>query len=718
MQNQWRLQLSPDVIKLLTNFTVADILGSIEASLLLALVLFVPGYVIGWVSNIFLFRQRRVVTQCALSTPLAVAVVPILVYLLGRYPRVLWAAFLAVWVVFAGLIVRKWKPGLSKKESPLFSTKVGIAICFALVWGLVAIGSLIDVQFKHRLYFSVAAYDYSLRTAITAEAARTIPPSNPFFASTPPVPLKYHYFWMLICSLPVRLVHLSARHAMYGGTVWAGVILMSLIALCVKFFIRAHENIERKVLIGCGLLMVTGLDILPTLYMYFRQDWVSADMEWWNEQITSWADSLLWTPHHVMCLVACMVGFLVLREPAASKRSRAVSILVAGFAFASAAGLSVLVTFAFAMFIALLLLVAVLRRWFDDLVGFSAAGGIALLLAFPFLKTLTIPSGASGGGAFAVFSVRDFPLAVLMMGKVLKHYPDMLLFLSHSLLPVSYLLELGFFFLVGVYRIGALWRRQVQITRTEITAWLMVLASFLVGTFLRSTTIGSNDLGWRCFLLAQLVLLVWGAFLIEEWWTSPRPIHSWPVLRAAQIFVVLGVVGTLYQVTMLRIYPLLHDYGKADSTFDWVYPDQNVGARTYALRSVYDRINEMLPANSILQYNPYAISSISHEIYSEHAAAVGGPDCATAFGGNSNTCGVRFKEVMPFFINPTPLQNALVDDLCRQYGISVLLVDNTDEVWGRPGTWIWTRTPLFSNDYVRAFACGAAVQQAGMKPAS
>jgi len=703
---------------MLTNFTAVDILGTMEASLLLGLFLFVPGYVIGWSTNVSLFRQRRVVTRLALSTPLAVAVMPIVVYLAGRYPGLLWSVFALIWIAFAALIIKNWKGIWSKVPPALRRCEYRIAICFAAVWVFIATASLVDLQFKQRLYFSVPAYDYSLRTAITAEAARTIPPSNPFFASTPPVPLKYHYFWMLICSLPVRLAHVSARHAMYGGTVWAGVILMSLIAICVKFFIRARENIERKVLIGCGLLLVTGLDILPTLYMYFRQDWISADMEWWDEQITSWMDALLWTPHHVMCLVACIVGFLILRESVASKGQRFTAIVLAGFAFASAAGLSVLVTFTFALFILLLLLVGILRRQFRDILAFSVAGGIALLLALPFLRTLTSPSGASGGGAFAVFSLRDFPLAVLGMAKTLKWNPDTSLAVSHALLPVSYFLELGFFFFVGAFRLNSVWRRRLPLSGDEIVAWMMVLASFLVGTFLRSTTIGSNDLGWRCFLLAQLMLLVWGAVLVEEWWASTRPVHSRFALRLAQICIVLGVMGTLYQVTMLRIYPLLHDYAKADPTlFDWVYPDQKVGERTYALRSVYDQLNDVLPAKAIVQYNPYATSFISHEIYSDHEAAVGSPDCASAFGGNSNTCGQRFKEVVPLFINPTPLQEARLDDLCRQYGITALLVDNTDEVWGRRGTWVWTRIPLFSNEYVRAFACGDSIQQAGLKPA-
>ena len=703
---------------MLTNFTILDLIGSVEASLLLGLFIFVPGYVIGWATNVFLFRRRRLVTQLALSTPLAAAVVPIVVYLLGRYPGALWTFFGIVWVAFAILILRYWKQFWHERAT-LLPRKFWIATCFAVIWALVAIASLVDLQFKNRVYFSVAAYDYSLRTAITAEAARTIPPGNPFFASTPPVPLKYHYFWMLICSLPVRLAHLSPRAAMYGGTVWAGIILMSLIAICTKFFVRARENIERKVLIGCGLLLVTGLDILPTLYLYFHMDSITPDMEWWNEQITSWVDALLWTPHHIIALVACMVGFLLLREPTARKSDRLVAILVAGFAFASAAGLSVLVTFTFALFIVLLLPFAILRRWSDDVFGLTAAGVIALLLALPFLKILAGPGVSGGGGSFAMVSVRGFPLGVQVVADMLKRNPQGLLFLCLPLLPLNYFLELGFFFLVGMLRMRAIRRNQVPMSRTEETAWLMVFTSFLVGTFLRSTTIGSNDLGWRCFLLAQLVLLLWGAGMVEEWWARVRPDYSRVWLRFAQVCMVLGIIGTLYQATMLRIYPILHDDPNMDpKLFDWVYLDQKLGERTYALRSVYESLNQSLPARSIVQYNPYAVSLIPHQIYSGHDIAIGGPDCVTVFGGDLNTCGPRIKDVVPLYRDPTPALNAHVDDVCRAYGISVMLVDNTDPVWNHRDSWVWTRTPLLANDYVRAFACGTALQQATLKPAS
>ena len=276
------------------------------------------------------------------------------------------------------------------------------------------------------LYFSSTAYDYSTRTAFTAAAVRVIPPYNPFFASNPPIALRYHYFWMLICSLPVRLGHMEPQQAMYGGTIWAGIVLMSLIAISLKFFMEVRERLERKAMIACSLLLVTGLDILPTLYIYLHSHQVNADMEWWtDEQITSWIDSLLWVPHHVMSLVACMVGLLVLRQPAATKYRRAVAILIAGLAFASAAGLSILVAFTFAVFGGLWLIVAAQRKWWDDVKGLLAAGGVALVAAFPYLYTLTGPAldGSARGGRFFALSIRGFSFGTWLLYSRIHIFP-------------------------------------------------------------------------------------------------------------------------------------------------------------------------------------------------------------------------------------------------------------------------------------------------------
>jgi hypothetical protein len=77
------------------NFTAADVLGSSESALLLALFLPIPGYVVGWMTNVFRFRARTFLMRMVFSTPIAVAIMPVFVYLAGGHPRVLWFFFAA-----------------------------------------------------------------------------------------------------------------------------------------------------------------------------------------------------------------------------------------------------------------------------------------------------------------------------------------------------------------------------------------------------------------------------------------------------------------------------------------------------------------------------------------------------------------------------------------------------------------------------------------------
>lgn len=700
------------------NFTAIDIVGSVEASLLFTLILFIPGFVLGWLSNTFDFRKHPFPTQVLLSSPLGIAILPILVYLLGPYPRALWAIFGATWLVFLlllpGIVVR-----LSRTRIQLSRSTALTAAAFALGWAFLAIASLVDLQFKNRLYFSSTAYDYSTRTAFTAAAVRAIPPANPFFATNPPVPLRYHYFWMLLCSLVARLGHVGSRQALFGGTVWAGITLMSLIAISLSFFSGIRERFKQKTLIGCALLLVTGLDILPNLYLYLHFHQVIADMEWWNAvQITSWIDSLLWVPHHVMGLVGCMVGFLALRYEATTRFQRSIAICTAGLAFASSAGLSVLVTFTFAVSAVIWLLFAAHRKAWGEIAGIVTAGAISLFIGLPYISTLIEPAldGSGGGGRFFAFGVREFSFATDFFASRFHFLPQTWtgreLFLL-LLLPLNYFFELGFFVLVAAIRIRSIRTGSIKISRQEEMAWILVGTSFLVGSFLRSTTISSNDLGWRCFLPAQLVFLIWGALLLDDWWSARRVVLEPKRLLVAfcGVLLALGLIGTGYQVVMLRAFPILMDEGKLEGTALWLGDTHRFGEQTYALREAYEGLGRLLPAEAVIQYNPFAPAFIAHQFYSGHDAAIGLPLCGANFGGNVNQCIPRMVSAASLFSKLSQDESANLDLTCNTYGIDAVLVDDSDPVWGKRDSWVWGRQPLLSNDHVRAFACGDRAQQ-------
>lgn len=688
------------------NFTIADTLGILTACLALAPLMFAPGYVAGWALDLFEFRHRRPVLRAILAVPLTISIGPMLSYLLARFvEHGIWVFYVAASATCVLLLAQ----GMRRRKLRAVSRWVWAALGLITLWGLAALGSLVDLQIGDKLYPPIEAYDHSVRTALTAAVARHIPPSNPFFANAA-APLRYHYLWLLFCSLPMKVFHYSPQYAVYSGVVWCGVGLICVIALGLKFLMRLHTDIERQCLLGVGLLCVTGLDILPILYLRITQRVWLADMEWWNQaQISSWAASLLWVPHHVAALIACLVAFVLLRHATDFGAGPApIPVIVAGIALASAAGLSVYVTAAFIIAIALWLLALIACKAWKEATMFVGAGVVALILALPYLTSL---GGAGSGAAFAEFALRPFPLGVYLAQQAgLQLRSGAALTIANAiLLPVNYALELGFFLAIAVLRLRQLLRKRIEAGRNELAAWTLVMASFLVGTFLRSSTTGSNDLGWRCFLPAQLILLLWGTAMLNDWWfhravpaSAPRP---WTRAALATLLI-LGIIGTTYQVFMLRMFPVLYDRGNL-SGISWMEGDGQFGKRTYALRRAYQALDAQLPASAVLQNNPATADPIPHMLYSGRAAAAatpaGDPECGTAFGGDPDLCTLRVRNLAGLFELP---DGSNLDAACREYGIDAIVVGDSDRVWGEPSSWIWSRRPVVANNYVRIFRCG------------
>ncbi len=683
------------------HFTFVDICRTAEASLLLSLFAFVPGYVAGWFTNILGFREARPLMRLALSTPLAVCIVPIAVFLVGRFPVALWVVFALTWIAFAVLVIRS----IGRDRLWPVSREARIAAAVVLCWAVIAILSLVDLQLGQRLYFSVAAYDHCVRTAMTAAAARSIPPANPFFASTPPVMLRYHYFWMMVCSLVTRISGVAPRYSMYGGVVWGGIGLMSLIPVGLRYLTDVNERLGRKTLIGVGLLAVTGLDILVAVDFSNLKSPLFADLEWWNTQVSSWADATLWTPHHVLAMVACMMGLVVLmRQGEGSQRQRVVNVVLAGFAFASASGLSTLVTFTFAIFVGLWLAVCAIRGWWNEIPRWMGAGVVAAILALPYLHLLMGPGlNESRHSGFVYFAVREFPYGLRKVSELtgLMYHQALAQLL---MMPVNYLMEFGFFLLVAIVRFKQVITGTIGLSRKETAAWTLVFTSFLIGSFVHSSSLTSNDLGWRCFLPTQFIFLLWAAIMIDEWRARPRR----PVTLlecAAAIMLVLGFLGTAYQVVDLRVYPILHDLWVSNGP-SWMDTDRQAGRRNFALRSVYDQLATTVPRDAVVQYNPEAAAYIPHLLYSGHDAAMGMPRCGAVFGGDIARCEQRAAAIEPFFEQAIPGDGSRLDDVCTRYGISVVVVEDSDPAWKVPGGWVWNRNTLVSNSYARAFGCG------------
>ena len=683
---------------MLMNFTLADTLGILKACLALAPFLLAPGYVISSTLNLFGFRDLRLRTQFALSVPIGIAVSPIAAYTLARLlPSALLGFYVLLAAIMLILVCRQWWRSGSNPDLKFTSTVTTLL----LIWAAISIGCLTDLQFGNRLYPPLSAYDHSTRAAIGAAITRHVPPTNPFFANSK-LPFRYHYFWLLVCELAAKAFGISPRHSMLAGVFWCGLGVFGTLALAMKFLLRESTAIQRKVLIGIALLCVTGLDILPTLLVRFMSGSWPLDMEWWNEvQISSWATSLLWVPHHVAATIACFVGFALFRVRPQRTRAQVISAIVAGMAFASATGLSVLVTFTFALGIGLWLLALAARREWKELGLFLTAGGIAAILIAPFLMSL------SGGGSDPsfVFAVRPFPLGTFVLHKlgVTMETTARQAFANLVFLPVNYALELGFFFVVGILRIRFVRQTRKSVGSNELALWTVLASSFLVGTFLHSSATATNDLGFRCFLPAQLILLVWAATLMDDVLfhhdsATVRLSRTVRGLLLASLF--LGGAGTAYEVFMLRAATVLYDQSHV-AGLNWMDSDRQLGKRTYALRTMYESVAAMVSPSAIVQNNPATDDFIPRSYYSGRDSAADTYNCSLLQGEERVLCEERVRRVTMLYAMRTDELQAV----CREYGIDVIVAQDTDPAWNDPESWVWQRRPLFANDFARAFEC-------------
>jgi hypothetical protein len=705
---------------MISHFMLSDLIGTFEALLLFPLILLVPGYVLGWLLDILAFRRRTLLTRLTLAVPLSIGICPIVTYLLWRFlPPAVWVFYAACAIVFVVLFFRERREFFSQTAASVFFKRGSIGLAIVGAWVVMATLALVDLQLGHRLYFPTVTYDYALRTAFTAAICRTgVPPHNPFFFAGGFFPLRYHYFWFILCAAAEKLTgpSVSPRLAMIAGTVWCGIGLLALVPLYLRFFQdKGKAGIDRRAWIGIALLGVTGLDLAPVLFM----EWVShrfmGSIEWWNDPVTAWVHAVMWVPHHVAGLIACLTGFLVVWDGARlpSPRRRMVVGAAAGAMFASALGLTIYVTLVFAVFLFVWMTMEFLRSHRRQAGVICLSGVLASVLAAPYLTEL-LPAGSSAvaaSGSPLQFAIRPFDFVDRLFG--LAGGPQTNL-VNALLLPVNYSLELGFFLIAGVVACGAMWRNRRFVTDAQWCGLTMAAVSLAICSFVRSSVIGNNDLGWRGILVAQFVLLIWAAELLNDGLLSSHsPVQSgreshlltgkWRALAAVAL--VLGAAGSVYEVVKVRLFPLASDMGAA-GTVPWLSPDTNLGARTFALRQLYEGLKQRTPAASVFQHNPNTNpEDLFHGSYADRQLAAEGPACGVVLGGNAALCRNMIGDIDSLFTNPASLDSTRVDEICGRLSIDMLVVKDTDPVWRDRQSWVWKRKPILENDYARAFAC-------------
>ncbi len=706
------------------NYMLTDWLAILASFGVFSLVALAPGYAFGWLLDVLRFRQRTLWFRLTLSVPLSIALGPILSYLLGRLLPLgaVEAVYgvLGLYVLF--LAARGWK---SRPRPFLPFSKAHVKIlCVAGIWLIIALLMLADMQIRTRLYYPVIAFDYAVRTAfVSAIGTFGVPAQNPFYFPGHAVGLRYHYLWLIQCALVQRLggAVIDPRQALIGGTLWCGIAMLCLVPLYLRLFSPlGAAGLYRRSLIGMGLMGIIGLDIVPALLelrLYFAGviQGVSPSVEWWNEQVDGWVYTMLWEPHYMCSLIACLTAFLILWDaPENGREGRwMISSAVAGLALATAVGAGIYVAFVFAIFLVLWTSLAGIHKWRGASSGIAeiriliAAGVVAAIASVPYLLELRGPSGrgANGAGAMPIhFTVRN--IGIIDWDKVFDHTWKILVTRA-VLLPLNYFLELGFFFAVGWMVWKAFRARRRPPTRWEWASFAMAGTSITICTFMKSSLIANNDLGWRGFLPAQFTLLLWAADLlggrgaaVEDQIAPPIVLRKRPMLV---LMLFLGAVGTMYDLAILRFYPLWMDQEKLPK-IGWMSGDSQLGKRTYAARGAYGWLKARTAAASIVQQNPNPdYQDTLYGLYGNRRTIAEDSTCSAAFTLDSSQCAPIVTRLTGLYAKNASSQT--FEDVCENLPIDVVVAKDTDAAWGDRASWIWSREPIFSNDYYRLFSC-------------
>ena len=707
-------------------YLAEDVVGGLAALALFPAVLAAPGYVLGHALDVLGFRRRGVEGRLGLSVGLSVAAAPVLAYLTARFLPEPAAPLLFVGLSAAALalVVRRRRAG--PPSDPGAGRRVARGMALGLGGAVLLLLLLADLPLDGGVYPSILALDYAKHISVTGAIGRTgVPPVNPSFYPGHPLELYYYYFWFLLCSIVERLggAAVPARAAVLAGTAWSAGVLLAGVALCLRFLGPARAGaatVRRTWFVAAGLLLVTGLDIVPVLVEALLFDLglpggrLHPTVEWWNEQVTAWFNMVLWVPHHLAAFAATLTALVLLRAAAdGGAAARRAALVLVPLALASALGMSIWVAFSFA----LVWLAWASVSWAAGRRAESAlaliTGLAAVVVAAPFLLDLIDAGAAQAAGSPVRVQVRGF-LVVERWVSALGYGPRARMAADLAFLPVGYLVEFGFF-AVGAALFWRRRRREGRLAPGEAALVVMAVAGLLVASFLRST-LRYNDLGWRSVMYAQLPLLLWSAAALAD--AAPVPSASgaatgpavapapraWRWALAGTL--VLGAAALPWDLLMMKLYPLSAALqGRSDPGRTHA---RARGREAEALRAAYAWIDRTLPSDVVVQHNPVVVgeifpAEIHHGLYGNRQVVAADEEYGTLYGVPAGSYDSVAAVVAPVFTDSAGAVPP--DDACRRYGIGALLVKASDPAWRAREGWVWRRTPIYDRRGVRVYAC-------------
>jgi hypothetical protein len=716
------------------SITTQQIIGS-----LLAILAFLPaslctGYLAAWFTNLHGFRRRSIVERVFWSVPLSMAVSTIAAVLIGRFLSLtavvaFFVATTVLWLVVVGregLQLRRSRGKWNIGWNPLG----GAASVLAVLWIVVAVLSLVDLQGNHKLFMNTAMLDQSYRVNWTQDVLRTgVPPVNPQYFYKHSAPMRNYYFWYVVCAAVAKRSHLSVRVVFIASTVWAGFVLAALIGLYLKHLLEVGARLRKQFLRAIALLMVTGLDLCVALWgVFYSHRAPTGDLEAWSKDaIVSWLHTLLWAPHHVVAMVCCMFAFLLAWMGGRDgEHNRIVTILLIAVSLASAFGLSIYVTFAFFLVMLFWALWQIAIERTPRPVMLLAAGGAgSIVLLLPYLADLMQPASQQvegGSGSLFSFAVREMiPPGGLLATPFFQHIAE-----SHSpaalnlakliLLLPGYALELGFYFAVFLIYLVPAWRGRTPLSPAHRALLFICAATLPIISLIRSGILNTNDFGWRGALLVQFPLLLLASDVVTGWkiadskTSAPADLaglpHNTPQwLRSiAALALVIGAMGTFCQALMLRFGVPFVEW---QMTVAHTSEKRSFSHNAYISSLGYAQLDSLIPNDAIVQFNPRHedpfwtaadLLGVDHQVAILHD----GMGCGSELGGDSSGCKAMAADIGALFHGASADQ---ARSTCRKYAIQYLVVRNFDPAWDDKAGWVWTLNPVVADKDFRALDC-------------
>lgn len=672
----------------------AQFLSILIAILIYPLLIWVPGAALGYAANLFNYRERSIPVQLALGLLISVSCLPIVIYLLARTGgfHAVWAMYGVIWVLSVVLAVMHGRQ-LIDAIRRLFTQHRGTVLFIVL---LLLAGALLEVDWisPTEVRANLTTMDQTAHVAITDAITRTgVPPVNPFVYPGHPVRLLYYYGWYLFCSLADQLGGslVTARSAVQAGKAYVGLSVVSVILVYLELLgSTILPGVKRiRAAVGIALLLVTGLDLLPWSLEYLYQasrhidhSWMMS-IEWWNEQVPAWVSHIFMAPHHGMGLVICMTGLLMLMTIWEQPSRKILLMALASLAFASAAAVSAYVALAFGAGLFLWMIVAAVKGWWADILRIVVVGVVALVLYAPVGHEVKLATTAKI--APITLTVREFS-----MPEGFLHLPKgshAVYLLRLVLLPLNYFLELGFFIVAAV--LYWLWRRSLGIALSKAEWMLACLAmgSVLVCTFLRSN-LGHNDLGWRGFVVAQFVLLLWSVPIAQSI-LAPRedvvakgaPLVRWRA--AVALCLLIGFAGSLFEIWNFR------------TRFQGPVGPQTVGAY-----EAYEWIDHNTPKTTVVLFNPDEDQEYFGALYGHRQLLFDGKGYGFHFGGVPENPKLM-KDGMEVFSKGETIQRVL--EISGTYHVGTIVVLSTDPAWKDDSSWVWKVKPTYETPTSRVY---------------